>query len=1650
MTEGNDIQLFQLYNFNCSNGAKIQVKIELENKKILTINFLYHNNYFSDCSLILHWGIVPKSKSKWLQPLNCLFSSNGAIPEKNDDGISCKTNLVLSDNRLFHSCNITLDLFHLKSSHKNISLDEKIEYSGTENCENSIDWLNGVNKEWGISFVLYSIPCYSISNEPSIGEKLWIKDLDKCNSDFFIPIGNELFLLEWMEQIISEDNLGQQLIKKSFNIELDSDKISKFGSSNLANISTGLIVDGSFIHSYNEFTSDNNFIWTISSQTYENLQNKFFTLLVYTNIGNSNFSFHNEYIFEEHELILHFGLTKSTEQIDWASPYKYLKKYNLTSKLSEIDEKSIETNFIMKKRYSKCELTFPIEILKLFRGFVFVVKLKPKTPSKYPIIWVKSDNNRDFMFKLPYCIYPVEKECFNLLDIDNKTNNQIWELNLKKFVTETDQLIEEFLKDNLITYEFIITNKIINISDDIGKLHVLSALKDENSIIKLRTISKRKLLLHCGLLEGTLKGKKSWKNLPAYCSSLDMKMTENSTEIEMPQINIINDLIFEQEVQIKINETDSKCFDRFVCVFKTIDENGRICWHKEGDKDIEIEISFQNKGDNKKWKGTWPDIVSNIITAEVEWGSITLMHRYNLMDQIIKKWSNEFINKTHKLISDSNEILWYNFGTGNKRDSNDCNLRTLNSEKVKDAILCGEEFWAWIMIWMRFNSLGVLDWQRNYNTAPRLLAHSAEVASLTVISKWMEMPKYRYQIRLIIHSIIRGGSRGQEVRDRILHIMHKNHIPEDHGTFYEQWHQKLHNNTTPDDVGICRSIIGYLRSNGNEEVFSKILLQEGLSWERIRSYERPITSKPYIPPFMDANALASDFEQYLEVLVDVHEALNLQRSFHYSREYLDDKSQNICASIIFGESKRFDNTTDLNVLHDRLMSVNKAREEILNLIYNLYGGKSSSSNNCNYHAVKEIMYLDLGLENLQCMFIQTICTIKNNYDNLIHLIDEMNSFIWILFGHDPCNKELEAIIFDWNEFRKIDQSTESYILILKSLIDRLQLFIGSVMDRIFSIWDPKVAFFGMNIGISKNDPIIKNFMDEILRSTLFSTISLQIKRINKYLLNKTDPNELNDWLFISYNPIWRDDQIFTGIFKKVNKITDLTEDPYKKIVSCSNISGEEDIPMNVIGIILTNPENSPDLLSHLSVRARNMNVLLVVCLNSHLSKFINSLEENKIIDVHITSDLRLEIHKNSEIMDKNELIATKALNKIKVKHRSKFFEFKNKIKELNKWVLLPNEMDDNVVGQKALNLVKLKKLLVSKDSKLPFFVPNCVSLPFGTLNKLIKNDAFEKINSKLNILEEQCDVNGPETSKILENICKIIEYEIEPCDQLLEELTNAMKFLVELDLENLNIEPIKNMKEKISRNSNLMKLIWDKIKKVWMSVYQPISFLNMKKIGLSLSNVYMSIAIQRLMNAKYAFVLHSKNPIQNKNINLMEYDEMYGELVIGLGETLVSNTLGKSMGFTALRKKNCKNYRDIHFIQKINIVSFPSKSTAMFDPISVDSLGSIEDFDKLSCNFIFRSDSNAEDIEGFAGAGIFQSIPLIDPKIKYVKYLSQRIIIDCIYRNEILRQLAIIAFYIQDEFDEIPQDIEGCIIEECQALDDKSFSIAIVQSRPQV
>jgi hypothetical protein len=128
----------------------------------------------------------------------------------------------------------------------------------------------------------------------------------------------------------------------------------------------------------------------------------------------------------------------------------------------------------------------------------------------------------------------------------------------------------------------------------------------------------------------------------------------------------------------------------------------------------------------------------------------------------------------------------------------------------------------------------------------------------------------------MLSTVGRGGD-GQAIRDEILNIMHRNRIPEKKGTWMEEWHQKLHNNTTPDDVPICDAYLAFLREHGNNGAYWRVLSDAGITRERLESFDRPIRCEPeYFGHCRDQ--LIRDFENYSGILKAVHSGADLQNA----------------------------------------------------------------------------------------------------------------------------------------------------------------------------------------------------------------------------------------------------------------------------------------------------------------------------------------------------------------------------------------------------------------------------------------------------------------------------------------------------------------------------------------------------------------------------------------------------------------------------------------------------------------------------------------------------------------------------------------------------------------------------------------------------
>jgi alpha-glucan,water dikinase len=100
------------------------------------------------------------------------------------------------------------------------------------------------------------------------------------------------------------------------------------------------------------------------------------------------------------------------------------------------------------------------------------------------------------------------------------------------------------------------------------------------------------------------------------------------------------------------------------------------------------------------------------------------------------------------------------------------------------------------------------------------------------------------------------------------------------------------------------------------------------------------------------------------------------------------------------------------------------------------------------------------------------------------------------------------------------------------------------------------------------------------------------------ILRKIDPKiracaHLENWLVISHGRTHGS----RGYVEHVKYLKDVMHKTYSRrtVLLCERIDGEEEVPANVQAIVLIDGTDFPDVLAHVSVRARNLKVLFTVC-----------------------------------------------------------------------------------------------------------------------------------------------------------------------------------------------------------------------------------------------------------------------------------------------------------------------------------------------------------------------------------------------------------------------------------------------------------------------
>eukprot|EP00971_Amphidinium_carterae_P153076 3034340-Amphidinium_carterae.1 len=462
---------------------------------------------------------------------------------------------------------------------------------------------------------------------------------------------------------------------------------------------------------------------------------------------------------------------------------------------------------------------------------------------------------------------------------------------------------------------------------------------------------------------------------------------------------------------------------------------------------------------------------------------MSLKHRYENCLNFVNAWEKQCEGQHMRKLRSWSTLV--HVDAGEARWSRMPSMPLCDIPDEEEIKASKEEFWSWIFVWQRFSFMRLLTWEKNCCTQPRMLAGTTNQITSRMAELWKAHPRCRTFIRWTLSTMGRGGSAGQQIRDQILVIMHAHDIKEIHGTYYEQWHQKLHNNTTPEDIGICRAIITYLQSNGNMSEYWRVLNDHGINRERLGSYSRPITTEPYMVR-TDIGRLIRDFEDYLKILRSVHDALDLQLALDHARQCLPGSLQGKLQDICNMGGTKFANNDDG---HGKVMKISDARQEILAML---------NHRDTPPNVIKEVLVIDYALETQQSVLIQGM----TSETRLVQLADQLRVMLTSLVGHMPMEDELQAILADWMALageaaaQRWNSPNESALL-LKAMSDRVSRVVGELSDIYQRLMGPKAAYLGEQVGVPKHN--IDVFVDEVLRGTSLIAVSLVLQRLEPVL-----------------------------------------------------------------------------------------------------------------------------------------------------------------------------------------------------------------------------------------------------------------------------------------------------------------------------------------------------------------------------------------------------------------------------------------------------------------------------------------------------------------------------------------------------------------------
>ncbi|KAL2621231.1 hypothetical protein R1flu_001436 [Riccia fluitans] len=871
------------------------------------------------------------------------------------------------------------------------------------------------------------------------------------------------------------------------------------------------------------------------------------------------------------------------------------------------------------------------------------------------------------------------------------------------------------------------------------------------------------------------------------------------------------------------------------------------------------------------------------------------------------------------------------------------NIATGLTDRAKDE---GELALVGILVWLRYMATRQLIWNKNYNVKPREISAAQERLTDLLQSIYHEQPHNRETVRLIMSTVGRGGQGdvGQRIRDEILVIQRNNDCK---GGMMEEWHQKLHNNTSPDDVVICQALLDHINSGFDMSVYWKTLNNNGVTKERMRSYDRPIVSEPKLRPDQK-DGLIRDLTAYLRTLKAVHSGADLESAIAICMGYSAEGEGFMGGVNIHPISGLSGALPDLL----RFILEHVEDKEVLPLLEGLLEARRElrPSLLSKHDRLRDIIFLDLALDS-------TVRTaVERGLESLgkagpADLASIVSLVVENLALSSSNNEELVYCLKDWSStIDLIKSKAPMWALRTKAILDRTRLALQDKAEYYQHLLQPTAEYLGTLLSVESW--AMEIFTEEMIRSGSAASLSLILNRLDPVIRKEAN---MGSWQVIS--PVET-----KGVIEVVDELLEVEEKVYDRptILVAGRVRGEEEIPDGAVAVLTP---DMPDILSHVSVRARNGKICFATCFDSQVLEKLRSLS-GKAVKVEPTlNDLKYSEINEAELSVGGNVGSLDSTPPPGITLKKKKF--------VGKYAIPADDFTPEMVGAKSRNIAHLR-------GKLPSWIklPTSVALPFGSFEKVLAESINQDVAKDIAALTKEIDAGDFHKLKDVRET--VLRLQAPPA--LVEELKKTLEG--------------SGMPWPGNESEERWEQAWTAIKKVWGSKWNERAYFSTRKVKIDHNDLCMAVLVQEIIQADYAFVIHTTNPSTGDST------EIYAEVVKGLGETLVGAYSGRALSFVA-KKSN---------VDSPQIIGFPSKRVGLF----------------IKQSIIFRSDSNGEDLEGYAGAGLYDSVPMDTEDERVVDYSSDALILDEKFRSTLLAKIAAAGLAIEKVYGS-PQDIEGVI-----------------------